>query len=422
MVHFDILKTASQLFSVLVALCYLYQIAYLFIPLFIRKKKHGEASRHRWAVLIAARNEEKVLPYLLDSIAAQDYPAELVDVYVAADNCTDGTAEAARRHGARVFERFDRERVGKGYALDFLLGRIGETAGLGSYDAFLVFDADNLLRPDYLTQMNRTLSDGFEAFCGYRNTKNFGDNWVSSGYGLWYLHDSAHLNQSRMLVGTTCMVSGTGFGFTRELLDRCGGWKFFTLTEDIEFDTWCACRGVRIGYCPDAVLYDEQPSSFRQSWRQRARWTQGGIQVSLKYGMRLLRGMLRGGRAGYACFETATLSLWGYGLSALATAFAAGVTFLSGRLPGVGMGILLSLAGMYGSMFLIGALTLLTEWDRIGAGTARKLGTLFTFPLFMMTFVPVAVSSLFMKYQWKPIEHRVAVPVSRMGAWGAEAE
>ena len=56
--------------------------------------------------------------------------------------------------------------------------------------------------------MNKIVSDGYEAFTGYRNTKNFGDNWLTSGYGIWYLHDSAHLNQSRMLLGTTCAVTG----------------------------------------------------------------------------------------------------------------------------------------------------------------------------------------------------------------------
>ena len=313
--HIEALRMVSRILAALVFICYLYQIVYLFVPMLKKNRPHGKAIMNRYAVLIAARNEENVLPYLLESIAAQDYPGELVDVYVVADNCTDGTAYTARKHGATVFERFNTKQIGKGYALNFLLGQMKNTGVLDNYDAFLVFDADNLLRPDYISQMNRTCSDGYEAFCGYRNSKNFADNWISSGYALWFIHDSVHLNQSRMLLGTTCAVSGTGFGFRRSLLEKCGGWHFFTLTEDIEFDTWCATHGVRIGFCREAMLYDEQPTSFRQSWRQRTRWVQGGIQVSIKYAAQLLRGILRGGRAGYASFETATLSLglWCFG-------------------------------------------------------------------------------------------------------------
>lgn len=272
---YTVLRSISAVLMVLTSVCYLYQIVYLILPLIKKQRPHRSEKRHRYAILIAARNEEAVLPHLLDSIRAQDYPAELITTYVVADNCIDRTVEVARAGGARVYARYNRKEVGKGYALNFLLEQIEKNDGLDSYDAFLIFDADNLLLPDYVTQINKICSDGYEAFCGYRNSKNFGTNWISQGYGLWYLHDSCHLNQSRMLIGTTCAVNGTGFGFTRRLLERMGGWKFFTLTEDIEFNTWCATQGVRIGYCRDAVVFDEQPEKFSQSWRQRTRWTHG---------------------------------------------------------------------------------------------------------------------------------------------------
>lgn len=417
--HIEALRIVSRVLAAVVFLCYLYQIVYLFVPMVKKRAPHGRAVMNRYAVLIAARNEENVLPYLLESIAQQDYPRELVDVYVVADNCTDATARVAREHGASVYERFNTRQVGKGYALNFLLGRMENAGVLYRYDAFLVFDADNLLRSDYISQINRTCSDGYEAFCGYRNSKNFADNWISSGYALWFIHDSVHLNQSRMLLGTTCAVSGTGFGFTRSLLKKCGGWHFFTLTEDIEFDTWCATNGVRIGFCREAMLYDEQPTSLRQSWTQRTRWVQGGIQVSFRYASQLLRGILRGGRVGYASFETATLSLWGYGVSALASGLAIACAFLTERWPGVFLTLGGAAVGMYVSMLLVGALTLLGEWDNISGSTAKKVVGMFTFPFFMMTFIPIAVSAVFRRFSWQPIAHTVAVPVSSMPAAGS---
>lgn len=226
-IHF--LEIAVSVLAVVVTVMFLYQPLYLVIPLlFHRKKPQGEAPKRRFAILIAARNEEAVLPHLLDSIKAQDYPEELITTYVVADNCTDKTAKLAREHGAVVFERFNKVQVGKGYALDYLLTQLKEQNLLENHDAFMIFDADNLLLPNYFTEMNKTCAQGYDAFCGYRNTKNFGTNWISAGYGIWYLHDSTHLNQSRSIIGANCAVNGTGFGFTRELLERMGGWKFFT--------------------------------------------------------------------------------------------------------------------------------------------------------------------------------------------------
>ena len=411
---YPIFEALSAFLVALTTICYFYQIIYLLVPLILRDRPHGPAKRNRYAILIAARNEAAVLPHLLRSIAAQDYPAELIRTFVVADNCTDRTAALARAEGATVFERFNTHRIGKGYALNYLLSRMEETEGLDNFDAFLIFDADNLLEPSYVRQINRVCSDGYDAFCGYRNSKNFASNWLSAGYGLWYLHDSTHLNRSRMRLGTPCAVNGTGFGFTRELLHRTGGWNFFTLTEDIEFSTWCATRGVRIGYCHDAILYDEQPTSLAVSIRQRTRWVQGGLQVSVRYAGDLLRGLFRGGVITYASFETLTLSLWGYGMGILSAGSVLVLAYLTGRWLGLVHAILAALAGAYVSFFLVGALTLATEHRRIRGGLRGKLLALVGFPLFMLTYAPITLTAPFRKFQWQPIRHTVAIPAEEL--------
>ena len=248
----EFLRRALLVLSALVGLCYMYQTVYLVLPFFKKRPAPAEersAPVRRYAVLIAARNERAVLPWLLDSVRAQSYPAALITPFVLADNCTDDTAALAREHGAVVYERHDRRHVGKGFALQALLEHIRADCGWERFDAFLVFDADNLLAPDYIEQMDRSFDRGYAAVCGYRGCKNFMDNWITAGYGLWYAHDCAHLNASRARLGVTCACTGTGFGFTRPLLERMGGWPFHTLVEDIEFDTWCAVNGVRMGYC-----------------------------------------------------------------------------------------------------------------------------------------------------------------------------
>ena len=114
-----IFAALSTTLVVLTTICYFYQIIYLILPLILKDKPHGAEKQNRYAILIAARNEEAVLPHLLDSITTQDYPAHLIRTFVVADNCTDRTAELAAAHGATVFSRFNKQLVGKGYALNY---------------------------------------------------------------------------------------------------------------------------------------------------------------------------------------------------------------------------------------------------------------------------------------------------------------
>ena len=409
-----ILQTISTVLIIITSICYAYQFVYLFIPLLSKKRITKSDKLNRYAVLIPARNEEKVLPNLIESIQQQDYPAELITIYVIADNCTDNTAKVAFDCGAKVFTRFSTEQVGKGYALNYLLREIDKSDGLESFDAFLVFDADNLLQRDYIRQINHLYADGYDAFCGYRNTKNFGSNWISAGYGVWYLHDSTHLNRSRMAVGASCMVNGTGFGFSREVLRKCGQWEFFTLTEDIEFSVWCAANGIKIGYCHDAVLYDEQPITFPQSWRQRTRWVQGGIQILFKRSKELFRGMVKGGWRSYSCFEFATLSAWGYSLGILSGITASAATIVNYGVDAFLISLPFALISSYLSLLAVGAWTVLTEWNRIRAKTRHKILGVFAFPMYMLTFIPIAIFAPFCKFQWTPVDHTVAVSENDM--------
>ena len=120
--------------------------------------------------IIPAHNEAAVIANLVESLKAQDYPQELLDIYVIADNCTDKTAEIARDAGAIVYERFDATKKTKGYAMQwFLKQKIEENA---DYDAFCVFDADNVAMPDFIKNMNKKLCQGEEVVQGYRDIKN----------------------------------------------------------------------------------------------------------------------------------------------------------------------------------------------------------------------------------------------------------
>lgn len=419
-----VMVTIGIALAVTLTLLYAYQFVYLFIPSILREKppkNPNPMEKRRFAILIAARNEQAVLPHLLDSIMAQDFPADQITTYVVADNCTDETAKVAAQHGAIVYERFNKAKVGKGYALDYLLTQIQKDGHLNDYDAFMVFDADNLLMPNYFTEMNKTCDRGYEAFAGYRNSKNFASNWISAGYAIWYLHDSAHMNRSRCLLGATCSVNGTGFGFTRQLLEKMGGWEYFTLTEDIEFSMLCAARGYRVGYCHNAILFDEQPTRWKQSYRQRIRWSQGSYQVAHLHTKELLRGIFHR-KTAYSSIESMTLSVWGFGLGAIAGIVTIINVLLLGDMKDLMMVLGVTFLMSYLSMAGIAAITVATEWNRIHASVKRKLYSILCFPVFMITWYPINILSLFYKFEWTPIEHTVAISASEVTRYKHQAK
>lgn len=403
----EIIKLINYFIAVIFCVCYAYQFFYLIVPFLWKKKKHKEIINHKYAILISARNEEKVIGNLIETIKEQDYPQELIKIFVVADNCADKTAEVSRESGAIVFERFNQLQVGKGYALDYLLGKIEENYSTEKFDAYFVFDADNLLRQNYITEMNKTFCDGYDVITSYRNSKNYGDNWISAGYALWFLRESKYLNEARMHLGTSCAVSGTGFMFSQKVMEKYGGWKFFLLTEDIEFSVNNILNNFRIGYCGSAILYDEQPVKFSQSWHQRMRWSKGYLQVIGKYGGRLIK--KAGMDLDFSAFDMTMVMMPAVILTVIGIVcniYISVISLLAGKGLWISLESILEFTrNSYFMMYVLGLITTITEWKQIHTTTNKKILYTFTFPFFMMTYIPISFAAFFRKVEWKPIEH-----------------
>lgn len=406
----ELVPYINYIFAVIFILCVGYQFIYIFVPFMKGGKKLHAKKMNKYAVLIPARNEEKVIPHLIASIKGQTYPSELIDIFVIADNCTDNTAQVALDAGAfHVYQRENKELIGKGYALDYTLAKIREDYPDNDYEGYFVFDADNLLDERYIEEMNTMFSNGHRIITSYRNTKNYGTSWVSAGCSLWYLRESRFLNHPRTLLNTSCAISGTGFLVHRDVLEKVGGWKFFLLTEDIEFTLHHVLEGECIAYCDKAVLYDEQPVKFSQSWRQRMRWTKGSMQVTRKYFFKMVKGIFTG--KGFACFDLAVatmipliLTILGFGVYVLAIIL--GLIFFREDMMIVVKSLLETFVNSYFMLLGIGAVTTVSEWTKIFAPMKKKIAYTFTFPFFMLSYIPITIVALFSKnVTWKPIVH-----------------
>ena len=398
-------------------LCYYYQFIYLAIAIFGKPKKYPDAPPAHIAVLIAARNESAVIKNLIDSLMAQDFSKDHYRVFVVADNCTDNTAEIARAAGAIVYERFNNVEKGKGYAVDYLIKKINEDYKDALPDAYIVFDADNVVEKNYITEMNRALCAGYDVVTSYRNASNYGANWRAAGQGMYFLRDARVLNYARAKVGTNTFVAGTGFMFSRRLADEYGGWPFHTLTEDGEFTMHNAVRGVKCGYCHNAIFYDEQATDIKTSWNQKLRWCKGGLQIFRKYLKKLIRGIFSSKII--SCFDMTMCLTPAYILSLLAVSVntVGIITLLILGTPPLELLLTVALlvGGAYFSLFPFGLFVTISDWKRIKAHPVKKILYIFSFPVFIFSFIPPAAVALFKKVEWKQIKHAGAASADTVG-------
>lgn len=368
-----------------------------------RRRKYPRAiAQTKFAVVVAARNEEAVIGNLVHSVLSQDYPASLRDIYVVPNNCSDFTEAAAVAAGARIIHC-----VGPVSSKGDALHEAFEQLLPLDYDAFVVFDADNVLERDYLARVNDAIVAGAKVLKTQTRAGNPTASGVAGCYGLYNTCFDLIWNRPRAACGLSARLVGSGFAVCREVLEELGGWNTSTITEDAEFATQCARIGHRIWWVPDAVNYDEEPNSFFVSLRQRKRWCSGVMQVGKQELGRLWsadcpKPWLRWDISMYLLtpFTQAISALLLFGgllfslasgeeVTAVVTVCTVGLYYVGG----VGLSVLLCLLGGYGLQ-----------------GMTR---TILLFPIFMASWLPLQIISLFRDTRkWHAIAHSGHAPVT----------
>lgn len=399
-----------------------YQAVYTVAGIFSKQKFKTARRNHKFAYLIPARNEEQVIGNLIKSIFKQNYPKELIRVFVVADNCTDKTAKAAEENGATVYERFNEEKKGKSYALDFLFKKIKENHGSENFDGYFIFDADNLLDSNYTLEINKALDSGLKIVAGYRNIKNFDKTWVTAAFGMVLLRENRFLHLPRAKFKNSTHVTGTGYLIAREIIEATDGWAYNHLTEDIQFSLDNILKGEKIGFNYNAVFYDEQPEKFSETFSQRKRWLKGYYQCIGSFCVKFFKRLIFK-KDKFTSFDMFVsyfpLPLIGFSWMLIYTVLAnilwyfkypADFFRISYQSPFWGLIIMLISAYLF--LVLYGGLLLFLERKLIKkCGFFKKIYFCLMWPIFLSTFIPLIYISLFTKPKWMPTQHSSSVAI-----------
>jgi cellulose synthase/poly-beta-1,6-N-acetylglucosamine synthase-like glycosyltransferase len=287
----------SPLYVVIIALLLYLSAATAYLLLlaltypFASDPKTGRALiLNRFAILVPAHDEELLIADLCESLLKIDYPHGMFEIFIVADNCTDKTAETCKTFPVNVLERSDPARPGKGYAIDWALRHIP----LGEFDAVFMVDADNIVDPAILTELNVLLNEGEQAIQCNNSVRNRDDSWFTQLLFVSRTIGNHLYHHSKYKLGLSSYLMGNGLCFTSRLLAE-KGWTAFSTGEDWEYYALLVRDRVRIGFAVKAKVFHQESRSLKQATSQRLRWSSGRFHVARKLGLPLFFNGLRRG-------------------------------------------------------------------------------------------------------------------------------
>jgi cellulose synthase/poly-beta-1,6-N-acetylglucosamine synthase-like glycosyltransferase len=408
------MQFSSNVLSSIVFVVSMYYLCISFFGFYRKKQAQAAEPVKSFALIVAAHNEEMVIQDIIHSLKRLDYPKELYDIFVIADNCTDNTAAKSKSAGAIVYERFNKTKRGKGYALEWMFDKIFKLEK--KYDSIVVFDADNLASRNFLREMNSKLCEGYKVVQGYLDSKNPYDTWVTGTYSVAFWTSNRMFQLSRRNLGLSNQLGGTGFCIDTEILKKLG-WGATCLTEDLEFTCKLVLNGYKVGWAHEAVVYDEKPLTLAQSWWQRKRWMQGYADVASRYFLKLVKKSFK--ELNFAALDCALYSVQPIVIVMLgAAALFDGINKIK-SLPT----IMDNLGGAFEFNTITAILVIITVlqflYTPIILMMDKKLNFkvflyYLIFPVYTLTWIPIAVQGIIdkNKKEWSHTQHTRSVNIS----------
>ncbi len=426
--HIDLYNILFQINSVIliiIGIPFFLQFLYIFLCWLPKKKFKKTELKNKMCVLIPAHNEADVIYDTVKRLFdKQTYPKDMFDVYVVAHNCNDNTAELARKAGAIVFELNDpdpKHHIAS-YALKHGYEQILAT-GI-DYKFSIRLDADNHINDEFFDLMNDAFNAGVQIARPYESALNMTQNQFTRACGLYYTFDSRVSSRVRERLHIDAHVNGPGSMVDFNIIKKIGGYDTTSITEDTEFIFKRMLEGYKCHFVEDAVVYEDLPSTFKDTFSRNKRIASGNIRLLGKYSPRMLWNSIKQFRFSFIeqlltymfniiCIVLCTwipafyiydlAYLWGSGIFTDAQATAVG----------------LQAAGLYNQLILVGLILLvlfifagigqgllliMLDYKKLGAKRRRDLiSGAFLFPMFTVVYCLTMCIGAFTKPRWDKV-------------------
>ncbi|MBC2714605.1 MAG: glycosyltransferase [Desulfobacteraceae bacterium] len=242
----------------------------------------------KFLIVIPAHNEELFIQRILKSIVEQNYPVELFNIIVVADNCTDNTATIASGENIEVLIRKNTKDYGKGHAIKYAL----DNSDNYDYDALFIIDADSVINKNGLASLNRQILNGKRIIQCNNAVANPGDSWFTQLMNVARTIGNEIQEPAKEKLGLSSHLMGNGMCFKREIIEKYG-WSAFSVGEDWEYYAIVINEGERIAFAQDVRVFHQESTSLKQATPQRMRWSSGRFAVLKQYGLGLFwRGLI----------------------------------------------------------------------------------------------------------------------------------
>jgi cellulose synthase/poly-beta-1,6-N-acetylglucosamine synthase-like glycosyltransferase len=247
------------------------------------EKPGQEKPRSRFAVVVPAHDEEGNMAATLSSLETLDYPGDMYEVVVVADNCTDATAAEVRSRGVRCLERHDPGHPGKGHALEHAFDMLLPEG----FDAFVVIDADTVADADILRILDARLARGEKAVQVRYGVLNPEASPLTAMLAVGNSMENDLFSKGKEVLGLTVFLRGNGMCLSADLL-REHPWRAHSVAEDTEYGIMLARARVRVGYAGNVQVRAAVPQTLDQLRTQRVRWASGNSKLSRLHSVKLL--------------------------------------------------------------------------------------------------------------------------------------
>ncbi len=357
-----------------------------------------------FCILIPARNESAVISELLESIKKQTQKIDMKNIYVIIEDLTDPTLKIVKNYGATIIMRKKIHLKRKGYALMEAIEYLNERKKY--YDAYFIFDADNILNKDYLKNMTETYKSGYDIGIGYRNIKNGNANAISASSSLIFSIINTIGNQRKSKHTLNSTISGTGFYINGKHIKKWKTYPFHTLTEDYELTLYSITNNMTTYYNTKAIYYDEQPESYKQYKTQRTRWIKGYFEARKIYNKKL-RKQLKFSNKNIGSVYNELIGIWDIIIIIIGLILIIINTIINSITKTIISNLLVLILTIYLILITITIYLLIKEQKRFKLTKKIFIKSIFLHPILLITYIPCAIEAILTKnLEWKPIEHK----------------